>query len=410
MKLKIIIPIIGLLFISACGKGAHSTDRYMDSSLEMSEAVPDEVSKETEADPTSETDSENINSENIKKTGELELKYAEQFKVDYYDGGYAHISMFDGTNYIIVPENKEEADFGIKDVTYIHRKPQNIYMAASSATDLILQLGEIKNVKFCSTKASDYYIGEISGLIEGGSIKYVGKYSAPDYEALLGGDCDVAIESTTVYHAPKVLEQLKKLNIPVLIERSSYESSPEGRLEWIKLYGVLLGKETEAAEFFDKQCKEIEAVTETVKNTEPKKVMLFYNSSNGYISVKKPGDYLYKMIKLAGGVYPDKIVETEDDISNSAININWEAFYESAVDADILIYNATMDKSIKSIEDLIDTNELFADFKAVKSGEVYSTGMNIFQESSKAAEVISELNHIINGSDTASLKYIHKLE
>lgn len=58
MKLKIIIPIIGLLFISACGKGAHSTDRYMDSSLEMSEAVPDEVSKETEADPTSETDSE----------------------------------------------------------------------------------------------------------------------------------------------------------------------------------------------------------------------------------------------------------------------------------------------------------------------------------------------------------------
>ena len=38
--------------------------------------------------------------------------------------------------------------------------------------------------------------------------------------------------------------------MPVLVERSSYESHPLGRMEWIKLYAALLGKEAEAADYF----------------------------------------------------------------------------------------------------------------------------------------------------------------
>ena len=59
--------------------------------------------------------------------------------------------------------------------------------------------------------------------------------------------CDLAIESTMIYHNPEVKEKLEQLGIPVLVERSSYESHPLGRTEWMKLYAVLLGKE-EAAE------------------------------------------------------------------------------------------------------------------------------------------------------------------
>ena len=46
-----------------------------------------------------------------------------------------------------------------------------------------------------------------------------------------------------IYHTPEVKERLEEFGIPVLVERSSYESHPLGRVEWIKLYGVLLGKE-----------------------------------------------------------------------------------------------------------------------------------------------------------------------
>lgn len=76
-----------------------------------------------------------------------------------------------------------------------------------------------------------------------GRIAYAGKYSAPDYERILTAECGLAVENTMIYHTPEVKEQLERFGIPVLVERSSYESSPLARMEWIKLYGILLGKE-----------------------------------------------------------------------------------------------------------------------------------------------------------------------
>ena len=54
-----------------------------------------------------------------------------------------------------------------------------------------------------------------------------------------------------IYHTPEVKEKLEALGIPVLVERSSYETDPLGRMEWIKLYGALTGHYAEAAAFFD---------------------------------------------------------------------------------------------------------------------------------------------------------------
>lgn len=59
-----------------------------------------------------------------------------------------------------------------------------------------------------------------------GKIAYAGKYSAPDYEKILSSDCGLAVESTMIYHTPEVKEQLERLGIPVLVERSSYEGHP----------------------------------------------------------------------------------------------------------------------------------------------------------------------------------------
>ena len=66
--------------------------------------------------------------------------------------------------------------------------------------------------------------------------------------------CDAAIENTMIYHSPKIIEQIEKCGIPVLIERSSYESHPLGRLEWIRLYGLILGRSDEAEQIFSEKC------------------------------------------------------------------------------------------------------------------------------------------------------------
>lgn len=97
--------------------------------------------------------------------------------------------------------------------------------------------------------------------LEEGTMEYAGKYSAPDYERIVDKSCSLAIESTMIYHCPQVKEQLENLGVPVLVERSSYEADPLGRMEWIKLYGVLTGKEQLAEELFEKGIKELENVS-----------------------------------------------------------------------------------------------------------------------------------------------------
>ena len=41
-----------------------------------------------------------------------------------------------------------------------------------------------------------------------------GKYSAPDYELILVQGCDLAVESTMIYHTPEVKEQLEQTGHP----------------------------------------------------------------------------------------------------------------------------------------------------------------------------------------------------
>ena len=53
---------------------------------------------------------------------------------------------------------------------------------------------------------------------------------------------------------------LENLGVPVLVERSSYEADPLGRMEWIKLYGILTGKEELAKSLFSKEMENLKNV------------------------------------------------------------------------------------------------------------------------------------------------------
>lgn len=64
-----------------------------------------------------------------------------------------------------------------------------------------------------------------------------------------------------IYHTPEVKEQLERFGIPVLVERSSYESGPLARLEWLKFWGILLGKEELAEQEFARQVERLAPLT-----------------------------------------------------------------------------------------------------------------------------------------------------
>lgn len=364
---------VGMLFITACGE------------------------KENKAD--------------MSFIGSMELKYAEQFSVDYCENGCSVVTIGDD-RFLIVPENTDVPE-DTAGMAVIRQPIENIYVAATSAMDLFDSIDKLDDVKMTSTNSGSWSLPAIRSAIDSGNINYIGKYSSPDYETLVSENCGLAVESTMIYHTPEVKEQLQLLGIPVLVERSSYETHPLGRMEWVKLYGLLTGESEAAEELFNEKTKAFDKISVTdIAEDERKTAAFFYITSNGYFSIRKPGDYVSKMIELAGGRYIFTADDLKvDDNALSTMNIQTETFYDIAKNADILIYNSTIDGELDSIDQLIGKCGVLADFKAVKEGNVWCTGQNMFQQTTGVADMICDLNAVFTDTaDSSDLTYLHKLD
>ena len=349
---------------------------------------------------------EPANTESLVFSHHYQLDYAQQFTADCYEGGYTLVSIPDsGQKFLVVPQDAAEVDSLPADVTVLRQPVENIYLVSTSVMDLILHLDALDSVTLSGTKAEGWYLPEAKQAMEAGRIAYAGKYSAPDYEQILAANCSLAIQNTMILHTPEVKEQLEHFGIPVLVERSSYESGPLERMEWIKLYGILLGKEEQAEQVFAAQ----EAAIAPLLEQEPtgKSCAFFSLSSNNLATVRKGSDYVAKMIEMAGGAYVFSDL-TDNGNSLATMNLPLEDFYAGAKDADVLIYNSAIEGTIASVSQLTEKFPLLSEFKAVQNGQVWCTSQSLFQQSMELADLILDMNKVFTEGtpDADTLKFL----
>lgn len=338
-------------------------------------------------------------------TGQLKLDFAECYDVYFYENDYAVIDIYESGRFLLVPENMEVPEGLDSEVVILQQPLDHIYLQATSAMALFRALDSLDNVTMTGTQANGWYIEETVEKMENGEMLFAGKYSEPDYEMLIEQECDMALESTMLLHTPKVQEMIEMLGIPVVIERASYETQPLARSEWIKLYGVMMDKEQEAYDFFENQKKILDEL-EDFENT-GKTIAFFYVNTDGSIVVRKKSDYISGMIELAGGknVYGEGWPE---DQGNSSIKLTMEEFYAAAKDADFMVYNATIANELGSVEELLAQNEMFAEFKAVQEGNVWTTSKQLFQATDILAELITDFNHLLTGDE--DMTFLRKVD
>ena len=349
---------------------------------------------------------EPANTESLVFSHHYQLDYAQQFTADCYEGGYTMVSIPDsGQKFLVVPQDAAEVDSLPADVTVLRQPVENIYLVSTSVMDLILHLDALDSVTLSGTKTEGWYLPEAKQAMEEGRIAYAGKYSAPDYEQILAANCSLAIQNTMILHTPEVKEQLEHFGIPVLVERSSYESGPLERMEWIKLYGILLGKEDTAEQVFAAQ----EAAIAPLLEQEPtgKSCAFFSLSSNNLATVRKGSDYVAKMIEMAGGAYVFSDL-TDNGNSLATMNLPLEDFYAGAKDADVLIYNSAIEGTIASVSQLTEKFPLLSEFKAVQNGQVWCTSQSLFQQSMALADLILDMNKVFTEGTPAAdtLKFL----
>ena len=348
----------------------------------------------------------------------MELSYAENFAVDYYEGGYKLLTTrLNGDRILIVPKHQqapEDAEALVSPsaegepgkLIVLQEPVKNLYLVASSVMDMFAQLDSMDAISMCGLKEEDWYIPAAKQAMKDGTLLYAGKYSQPDYELLLSQNCSMAIENSMIYHTPEVMEKLGEFGIPTLVEYSSYEEHPLGRVEWVRFFGALLDQEEKADQLFEKQKEALKRV-ETEEST-GKTVAFFYITSNGLVQVRQSTDYIPKMIELAGGKYVFENLG-DPDPRRSTVNLQLEDFYDGAQDADFLVYNTTIDRQVQTLEDLLKKCSLLKDFKAVKNHQVWCTTEDMYQQSMSAGNLIEDFHRMLTGDDKET-RYLYRLK
>ena len=399
--LSLLLAAIMLLSVlAACGKPA---DGNQDTEPPATDGEQDKETEETENGGTSLPSEENYDGKLVFDRS-MELSYAKCFSVDYYKGGYKLAATSDGTKMLIVPEGMSVPADAPEGAIILQQPVNNIMVASTPVTSLINAIGALDAISLTTYDADSWYIDQVKSAIENGSLTYVGEYKAPDYEKITAAGTALAVYSAML--TEDVAAQLDALGVDVLLDRSADEDHPLARVEWAKLYGAIFDREAEAEALFNAQAAYIDEISKA-ENTD-KTVAIIYITSKGALYARNADDYMAKMIDLAGGKYalPDVGVG-----ESGTVNMEFEAFYDKAKDADYIIYVWSLGGKPETLADFLDRADILSEMKAVKEGNVWCTTPDFFQIQDTIGSMVNDIHLMLEADEsTDALTYLRRLK
>lgn len=160
---------------------------------------------------------------------------------------------------------------------------------------------------------------------------------------------------------------IKEAGIPVIMNAEYLEEHPLGRAEWIKLAGILFGKEARADSVFNKIEQEYLQTKALAEQLTPASVLsgVVYGDS-WYL----PGgrNYASQLLTDAGYTY-----FWASDTTSGFLPLSFETVFEAAHEAEYWIGVA----SYNSREEMATADSRYAEFAAFRSGNVYSYNKRI---------------------------------
>lgn len=202
----------------------------------------------------------------------------------------------------------------------------------------------------------------------------------------LGNGMDPDIEKIIDLHPDAILlspfensggyGRVEKLNIPIIECADYMETSPLGRAEWMRFFGLLYGKTREADSIFQAVETEYNRLKGLVANcahrptvlTDLKSGTAWYvpggRSTTGILCQDAGADYLWK-----------------EDRHSGVLPLAFEVVYDKGHDADfwLIRYNQATNKTLSEMKQ---DYAPYAGFRAFREGEVYgcNTGVQPYYE------------------------------
>ncbi len=215
------------------------------------------------------------------------------------------------------------------------------------------------------------YDGKVRERIREGWVKDVGYVPALDYEAIISLHPDLVFLYGLNASVTAVSERLQKAGIPSVIIAEYLENHPLGKMEWLKVFGALYGKEDLAESLFTRVAEEYTALAEKASAATPGPAVLAGLPWKDTWYMAGGNSFMARLIHDAGGDYLWK-----DDPSDEYIPLDLETAFMKAWKAGCWINTGTA----RDLAEIAARDERFKNLPVYKAGNVFNNDARLNPE------------------------------
>lgn len=281
----------------------------------------------------------------------------------------------------------------------IHRPVERVVVLTSTLFPHIDDLGVLDRLIGVDSAAYTYN-EEIYHRVRSGQISAVGSGEQIDVEQVIALQPDLVLLSSIGGDDP-ALARLAAAGIPTIVVADWRESTPLGRAEWIRVVGLLVGREEKADELFTERAQDYREIARRVSRIpdDQRPTVLLNAPWQGSWPVPRGESYIARLFSDAGAHYP-----WSDTEGGGSLFLDFESVLEQGVTAD---YWFNLNFGWRTRGDVREFDPRLASFQAYQNRRMYHYtartrpwGANDFWESGAARPdlVLSDIVRILHPS------------
>ena len=263
--------------------------------------------------------------------------------------------------YVLVGRETELPE-GLPEGTLVRTPVEKALVYSSVHCGLLSELGAIDRIGgICYLQYIE--IPEIQNRCASGRMVDAGNTMNPDIEKIIDFHPDAILLSP--FENSGGYGRIEKLGIPVIECADYMETSPLGRSEWMRFFGLLFGKRRQADSLFTAVRADYLQLCDLVKSVNQRPTVISELKSGSAWYVPGGKSTTGRLYQDAGATY----MWAEDEHSGS-IPLSFETVFDRGQDADFWLfkYNRQQDKTLTELKS---DYASYAGFRAFQTGQVY---------------------------------------
>lgn len=303
----------------------------------------------------------------------IAFKYATQLTVVRYDG-YTVATLKNPWKegmplhqYVLVPADVSEIPAHIPNGTIIRTPLSRSMIFSTVHCAMLMDLGK----EDCIAGVADLKYIKIPWIqqqVKEGKISDVGDGLSPVVEKIIDLRPDALFLSP--FENSGGYGKLEDIDIPIVECAEYMETTPLGRAEWLRFYGLLFGCEQKADSLFEAIDKNYNGLKALVtQKSRPSVLLDKVTGSVWYVPGGK--STVGQMIQDAGGDFP-----WAKDAHSGSVSLPFESVLEKAGEADIWLFRYSSDHDI-TYDELRSEHHGYNQFKAFRNQQAYGCNVEL---------------------------------